>query len=89
MALDEGDKAIIRQIAFDASEHTFARIEKSMKENTKMLVNLHQAECPVRDKVEAGKHLAMGGWRVLAFLGGLAGTVAALALSLYNTFRSK
>jgi hypothetical protein len=75
--LDDGDKAIIEQIAYRAAEHTAKKVEQSIK----LRMELHQAECPVGRRLAATENAAKGGWKVLATIGAAVMSVAALVVS--------
>ena len=80
MALDEGDKAIIRNIAFEAAEHTAQKVTTLFEAK----LQLHQAECPFAEEFSATKNQAKGGWwTITALVGALTG-VAALVLSWWK-----
>ena len=80
MALDEGDKAIIRQIAFAASEHTC----KQVSENFDSRLKLHQAECPVAKKFEETKNQAKGAWIIVTAVASFFAAIAALAFGVWK-----
>ena len=88
MQLDEGDKAIMRSIAFDAADHSAARV----KETTDMALNgvvskirselaLHAAECPVKAEVAASRNKLRGGWHVIVTVAALISGLSALVIS--------
>lgn len=62
--LDEGDKAIIKEISYEAAEHMVQRVQGSF--NARLA--LHQAECPTSKGFEAAKNKAYGIWITLGFL---------------------
>ena len=84
MPLDEGDKAIIKEISFEAAEHMAKRIEASVNvaiEATKQQIDaarqerrqdiaLHAATCPTRAGFEAAKNKFLGVWVVLTLFSG-------------------
>ena len=47
--LNEGDKAIVKEIALEAS----TAIKEDLVADFKVQFKLHQLECPIKDKVEA------------------------------------
>lgn len=56
MALNEGDKAVVREIAFEAAK----TIGDEVKDAILTGLRLHQAECPVKAEVEAKINQARG-----------------------------
>jgi hypothetical protein len=71
----EGDKAIIREIAFEVAKV----IKADLKADFAGAVELHQATCPIKVNVEATLNQAKGAkvalgilWAVAAALGGAA-----------------
>ena len=76
MALDEGDKAIIRDIAFDAAEHTSRRVIGSFETR----LQLHRAECPIGKEFMEAQNKMRGAWFVISIVASIVATVATIAV---------
>lgn len=83
MAFDEGDKAIIRQISFEAAEHTYQRVQQSLEDK----IVLHRAECPVAKEFEAERNRFAGGWKVIAILCALFGAILSLGFQAWEKLK--
>ncbi len=75
MALTDGDKAIVREIAWEVSDTIMERIEKRQDEQ----IEAHQSNCPTGRAVSRAKWLFVG-IAIGAGLVGSSGTFAALKL---------
>lgn len=75
--MDAGDKAIIKEIAFEAAKVIGDRLEERFIEKIK----LHQAECPVKDEVAKNVNQAKGAWKVIAFVSALVGAAISFVAS--------
>ena len=62
--LDEGDRAIIKEISYEAAEHMVQRVQGSFD----VRLNLHKAECPTAKGFEAAKNKAYGVWITIGLL---------------------
>lgn len=80
MALDEGDRAIIRTIALEAAEHVATRAIADMRTQ----LTLHQAACPVGQRFNEVENKAKGGWAVVVAVSGVVSAVAALVVSWFK-----
>ena len=73
MALTEGDKAIVKEIAYEVSNTIVERLEKAMDER----LALHVSSCPHGEKVKKFKAMMLGvGIGLMAAGGGLTYVVA-------------
>lgn len=84
MALTEGDKAVVREIAFEAAK----TIGDEVKDAIMTGLRLHQAECPVKVEVEAKINQAKGArWAfglVIAVVSAAIGAMATLFSGLIH-----
>jgi hypothetical protein len=81
MAMSEGTRAIVREIAFEAA----GVIRDELKTTFATHVELHQATCPTRTEVQAAKDKAKGAKIVLvavAAVVGFAGSVLGIVVTL-------
>lgn len=84
MALTEGDRAIMRETAFEVAEV----IERRLLAAFEKQVELHQATCPVKMEVQATLNQAKGGGRVAVLIAAIISGVAGLALSIWAAMKS-
>lgn len=75
MSFTEGDRAIIRQTAWEIGDVISQRLEKAFKEHCR----LTQATCPVKDIVEAAANQGKGATRVFAIVAALLAAAASVA----------
>jgi hypothetical protein len=95
MALDLGDKAIIREIAYEVAVPLTEKLSSAVKEGMATQVKIHLLECPVRhelistkEELDAIKNKAKGGWHTLAFLAALIVSFVSLATALWIAYKT-
>jgi hypothetical protein len=77
MALSEGDRAIVHEVASEAAK----TIGDELKKDFAVQIDLHQARCPIGKDMDAMRNQAKGGWKVVAIIAALIGTVASLLVT--------
>ena len=76
MTLSEGDKAIVKETAWEVADAVAERI----KADVTTLVDLHAASCPVKDKVEEIVNKGKGAWAVVVVVAGAVGSLVAVVI---------
>jgi len=76
MTLSEGDKAIVKETAWEVADAVAARIQTDVA----ALVKLHAASCPVKDKVEEIVNKGKGAWAAVIVVAGAVGSLVALVV---------
>jgi hypothetical protein len=79
VAFSEGDKAIIKEVAWEIGDVVVTRI----KEDVSARIKLHIADCPVKDKVDALVNKSKGAWAVIIVIAGAVGSVVAIVITHY------
>ena len=69
--MDEGQRAIIREIAFQVA----GQIATDLKAHFATQIELHKSGCPVKVKVEATLSEAKGAWKTVAVISAVIGAV--------------
>lgn len=82
--LNEGDKALIKEIAWEVGGH----IEERLKSGLHAKVEVHLATCPVKAKVDAMENKAKGAWRVLAAQVALILAILTLAIAIWQAIKT-
>jgi hypothetical protein len=82
--ISEGMRAIIRDTAYEAAKNVAA----DLKKNVELLIQLHQAQCPVSKKLTAWENKGRGMIGLMMVVAAIiGGGVAAGARSLMSWFK--
>lgn len=84
MALNEGDKAIIREIAFEAAKEIASEVQAQVREAMDHAVEHHADTCPIARQFEAVQNKFMGGWTMITLLCTALMSLASLAVSVWT-----
>ena len=82
MSFDEGDKAIIREIAWEVASHIEERLKASIESGLYRRVEIHALSCPVKDDVKSLQDRIQGAWWVVGLIATIVGSIAAIAVEL-------
>jgi hypothetical protein len=89
--LDEGDKAIIKDISYGAAEHTVQRVQGSFDSKIEALQSsinaklvIHQASCPHGNTVSEAKDRVRGAWWTICILATVISAIATIAIELFR-----
>ena len=89
MALDLGDKAIVREIAREVAERIIERVQHVVVESTRTEVKVHMLECPLKmelkttkEDLAAEQNRRKGAWGVIVLIATIAAALATIAVDL-------
>ena len=89
MALDLGDKAIIREIAYEVAVPLTEKLQAAVKDGMKTEVRMHALECPraeeikgLQDELLDAKARIKGAWGTACVIAVVVSAVATVAVEL-------
>ena len=91
MSFDEGDRAIIKEIAYEAATHIAEKLQASVMSGLHNKVEMHVLECPLRaeikfvkDEIEIAKSKAQMAWKMVVLEAVVLSALATLAIAVWK-----
>jgi len=89
MPFDEGDKAVIKQIAYEAADHVAERLQEVIQSGIASKIEIHTLSCPMRselketkDELAAAKNKRLGAWGLAVVIATILASAATIAVEL-------
>ena len=80
--MSDGDRAIIREIAYEAANNIVEKVVRDLKEHYAHEIRLHIAECPVKQEVNNRINQVKGVRWALSLVAGLIGAAIGAAANI-------